>query len=106
MVFVTSSRAASQGRAYWAPYSVSKAALEALVGTYAAEIAKTNIRANLLNPGATRTAMRAKAFPGEDPDTLPSPEDVATASLPLCLPSCTSNGTTYAYANGKLTEKP
>jgi hypothetical protein len=47
---------------------------------------KTNVRANLLNPGATRTAMRAKAFPGEDPATLPTPDDVAAAALPLCLP--------------------
>jgi hypothetical protein len=49
--------------------------------------------------------MRAKAFPGEDPETLPTPEAVATATLLLCLPSCTSNGSIYDFANGTLTEQ-
>src|SRR5690606_6318185 len=93
-VFVTTG-ATNKLPAYWGAYSATKAALEALVKTYAAEIAKTNVKANLLNPGATRTAMRAKAFPGEDPATLPTPEAVAKAALPLCLPSCTSNGSIF-----------
>jgi len=104
-VFVTTGATQSLP-AYWGAYSATKAALEAMVKTYAAEIAKTNVKANLLNPGPTRTAMRAKAFPGEDPNTLPTPEEVAKAALPLCLPSCTSNGSIYAYADGQLTEKP
>ncbi len=104
-VFVTTG-ATNSLPAYWGAYSATKAALEALVKTYAAEITKTSVKANLLNPGGTRTAMRAKAFPGEDPDTLPTPEDVAKTALPLCLPSCTSNGSIYTYAKGKLTEKP
>jgi NAD(P)-dependent dehydrogenase (short-subunit alcohol dehydrogenase family) len=104
-VFVTTG-ATSKLPAYWGAYSATKAALEALVKTYAAEIAKTHVRANLLNPGATRTAMRAKAFPGEDPNTLPAPQEVAQAALPLCLPSCTSNGQIYTFANGTLTEHP
>ena len=61
-IFVTSGAALNR-RAYWGPYSVSKAALEALVQTYAAEVVNTNVRANLINPGPVRTAMRAKAFP-------------------------------------------
>lgn len=91
--------------AYWGAYSATKAALEALVRTYAAEVSKTEIRVNLLNPGPTRTAMRAKAFPGEDPARLPTPQDVATAALPLCLPSCTSNGSIYDFADGALAER-
>jgi NAD(P)-dependent dehydrogenase (short-subunit alcohol dehydrogenase family) len=80
-VFVTSA-AARHLRAYWGVYSVTKAALEALVKTYAAEISKTDVRANLFNPGPMRTAMRAKAFPGEDPATLPTAHEVAKAALP------------------------
>ena len=72
-VFVTSG--ASSGKyAYWGPYAVSKAGLEALVKTYAHELEDTSVRVNLVNPGSVRTAMRAKAFPGEDPNTLPDPE--------------------------------
>ncbi len=57
-------------------YCASKAALEHLTLTYAAEMAMTTVRSNLIDPGATRTAMRAKAFPGEDPATLPTPESI------------------------------
>ena len=103
-VFVTTGATQSLP-AYWGAYSATKAALEALVKTYAAEISKTEIRANLLNPGPTRTAMRAKAFPGEDPARLPTPDQVATAALLLCLPSCTSNGSIYTFADGKITEQ-
>ena len=71
-VFV-SSGAPQRPRAYWGAYAATKAALEALVKSYAAEQEVTAIKANLFNPGPTRTAMRAKAFPGEDPMTLPAP---------------------------------
>jgi NAD(P)-dependent dehydrogenase (short-subunit alcohol dehydrogenase family) len=63
-----------------------------LVETYAAEITKTNVRANLLDPGALRTAMRAAAFPGEDPETLPAPEEITEAFVDLAEPGCTRNG--------------
>jgi NAD(P)-dependent dehydrogenase (short-subunit alcohol dehydrogenase family) len=86
VVFVTSSRAASQGRAYWAPYSVSKAALEALAKTYANETADSTIKVNLVDPGATATAMRAEAYPGEDQETLQTPDEVAKVILGLSLP--------------------
>src|SRR5918999_2218567 len=89
--FVTSG-AASGRYAYWGPYAVSKAGLEALVRTYAHEIAITPVRANLINPGATRTAMRAKAFPGEDPNTLPAAEEIAPLFVELASPACTLNG--------------
>ncbi len=86
VVFVTSSRVASQGRAYWAPYSVSKAALEALAKTYANETADSAVKVNLVDPGATATAMRAEAYPGEDQETLQTPEEVAKVILGLSLP--------------------
>ncbi len=95
-IFVTSG-AARTCRAYWGTYSVSKAALEALVRCYAAEIANTPVRVNLLNPGPVATAMRAKAFPGEDPATLPQPDDLAELFVQLALPQLQENGRTYDY---------
>jgi NAD(P)-dependent dehydrogenase (short-subunit alcohol dehydrogenase family) len=89
-VFLTSGVAS--GRAYWGTYAVSKAGLEALVRTYAQEVAKTGVRVNLLNPGPTRTRMRATAFPGEDPESLKPAEAVTDAVLALALPECQSNG--------------
>jgi len=90
-VYLTSG-AAARPRAYWGAYAASKAGLEALVKSYAAEIAITPMRVNLFNPGATRTAMRAKAYPGEDPMTLKTPEDAAAEIVPLLLPACARNG--------------
>ena len=98
-VFVTSGAAQNQ-RAYWGTYAVTKAALDALVKTYAAECASTNVRANLFNPGPTRTLMRAKAIPGEDATTLPAPEEVAAKLIDLALPSETRNGQTIAFRGG------
>jgi NAD(P)-dependent dehydrogenase (short-subunit alcohol dehydrogenase family) len=102
-VFITSG-AATNARAYWAPYSVSKAALDALVRTYADETSATAVRVNLFNPGPTRTRMRALAMPGEDPMTLPTPEDVAEKILDLCLPGFTATGKLYDFRAGRLLE--
>jgi NAD(P)-dependent dehydrogenase (short-subunit alcohol dehydrogenase family) len=90
-VFLTSG-ASRDPRAYWAPYAASKAALDALVKCWAAELEVTPIKANLLNPGPTRTAMRAKAFPGEDPMSLPAPEAVAPAIVAMLQPGYRENG--------------
>jgi NAD(P)-dependent dehydrogenase (short-subunit alcohol dehydrogenase family) len=90
-IFVTSGIARAP-RAYWGPYAVSKAGLEALVKTYAAEIEKTRVRANLIGPGVVRTRLRARVFPGEDPMNLPPPESVAEAFVQLALPECQRNG--------------
>lgn len=87
-----SSGAASGKYAYWGPYAASKAGLEALVKTWAQELSNTHVRVNVVNPGATRTAMRAKAFPGEDSSTLPAPEDLLPLFLDLVSPDCTRNG--------------
>ena len=90
-IFV-SSGAASGAYAYWGPYAVSKAGLEALVKTYAQEVERTPVRANLINPGPIRTGMRAKAFPGEDPQSLSTPDDLAPLFVELASPACTRNG--------------
>ncbi len=100
-VFLTSG-VAHMGRAYWGPYSASKAALEVLVRTYAAECATTPVRANLFAPGPTRTRMYTGAFPGIDPLTLPTPEDVAKAIVPLCLADCAETGKIYSFREKKF----
>ena len=100
-VFVTS-RAATLARAYWAPYSVSKAALDVLARTYAAETSSTAVRVNLFDPGATRTRMRAMVMPGEDPMTLPTPAEVAERIVDLCLPGFAETGKLYEFRSGKL----
>ncbi|MFT3987285.1 SDR family NAD(P)-dependent oxidoreductase [Aestuariivirga sp.] len=96
-VFVTSGLA-HKCWPYWGPYSISKAALEAMVKTYAGEIATTPARANCFSPGATRTDMRASAMPGEDPMSLPTAEEVAAQIVPMCAPDFTDNGAVYKYA--------
>jgi len=95
-IFVSSGASAARN-AYWGPYAVSKAALEALVKTYAHEIETTSVRANLINPGPIRTAMRAKAFPGEDPMGLATPADLAPLFVELASPAATANGEVVAF---------
>jgi NAD(P)-dependent dehydrogenase (short-subunit alcohol dehydrogenase family) len=102
-VFMTSG-AATNTRAYSGPYSVSKAALNALARTYAAETASTAVRVNLFNPGPTRTRMRAQVMPGEDPMTLPTAEQVAEKILALCLPNFAESGKLYDFYAAKLLE--
>ena len=91
VIFVTSGVARS-ARAYWAPYSVTKAALEALAKTYANETQDSPIKVNIIDPGATATRMRAEAYPGEDQATLRTPEAVAEAFVPLVMPNFTETG--------------
>jgi NAD(P)-dependent dehydrogenase (short-subunit alcohol dehydrogenase family) len=95
-VFVTSGVAA--GRAYWGAYAVSKGAVETLARTYAHEVAKTTVRVNVINPGATRTRMRAQAFPGEDPQSLKPADDDALMEVFVSLaePACARNGETVS----------
>lgn len=76
-VVMVSSGAAVAPIAYWGPYAASKAALEHLTLTYAEEVKASKIRVNLLDPGAVATRMRAKAFPGEDANTLPTPDAIS-----------------------------
>jgi NAD(P)-dependent dehydrogenase (short-subunit alcohol dehydrogenase family) len=100
-VFLTSGAGANP-RAYRGLYSASKAALDSMARTYAAETAATPIKVNLFNPGPTRTRMRAAVMPGEDPMTLPTPEEVAEAIVPLCLPSFQETGKLYDFRVKKL----
>jgi NAD(P)-dependent dehydrogenase (short-subunit alcohol dehydrogenase family) len=93
VLFVTST-AARRHTAFWGAYAVSKAALETMALTYAEECGTTTqIRVNLLNPGAMRTAMRKKAMPGEDPETLLKPEALAPKLVEMLSPSFTETGT-------------
>lgn len=90
-MFVTSS-VARNPRMYWGPYAASKAALENMVQTYADEMNHTNVRANIIDPGGVRTNMRAQAFPGEDPMSLPAPEALTETFVELAETTCTKNG--------------
>jgi NAD(P)-dependent dehydrogenase (short-subunit alcohol dehydrogenase family) len=101
VVFMTSG-AGSNPRAYRGLYSATKAALDSMARTYAVETASTPIKVNLFNPGPTRTSMRAAVMPGEDPMTLPTPEEVAATIVPLCLPSFTESGKLYDFRVKKL----
>lgn len=95
-IFVTSGLA-QKCWPYWGPYSISKAALEAMMKTYAAEVASTKLRVNCFSPGPTRTKMRATAMPGEDPETLPTAEDVAAQIVPMCMDDFSDNGGVWKY---------
>ncbi|HKD24074.1 MAG TPA: SDR family NAD(P)-dependent oxidoreductase [Rhizomicrobium sp.] len=91
-VLFVSSGAARKHTPFWGGYAMSKAALESIALTYAAECEPTKVRVNLFNPGPVRTKMRAKAFPGEDPQSLRPPEAAVPTILDLLSPECTKNG--------------
>ncbi len=91
-VFVTSGVARTP-RAFWGAYGATKAAMENLVLSWADEVENTPLRINLFNPGPTATRMRAQAFPGEDPNTLPSPDTAARALVSLCGLELIAHGT-------------
>ncbi len=95
-VFVTSSVARSP-RAFWGAYGATKAGMENLVLSWADEVENTALRVNLYDPGRTATRMRAQAFPGEDPNTLPRPEEVARALVELCAPDLAQHGQLTRY---------
>jgi len=100
-VFITSG-AASKALAYMGPYAASKAALDTLVRVWANETASTHLRVNLFSPGPIRTRMRAQVFPGEDPMTLDTPDQVAEFIVPMCAPEWTETGKLYDYKARKL----
>ncbi|MBF0621051.1 MAG: SDR family NAD(P)-dependent oxidoreductase [Magnetococcales bacterium] len=82
-VINVSSSVGHEGRAYWGAYAASKAALNNITETWAAELSNTDIRVNTVNPGGTATPMRAQAFPGESQETLPTADQVARVFLYL-----------------------
>jgi len=92
---VLSSGAAHSARAFWGPYAASKAAVEAMVRSWADETRNYPLRVNAVDPGATRTAMRALAVPGEDPNTLPHPSEIAQRIVELASPELTRTGEIY-----------
>ncbi|MFC7052776.1 SDR family NAD(P)-dependent oxidoreductase [Hansschlegelia quercus] len=101
-VFLTSS-AVHKDRAYWGGYAVTKAGVEALARSYAAETAaNTAVRVMLVNPGPLRTAMRAKAMPGEDPATLKTPADLAPKIVALCAPDWSETGRLYDFPSDRV----
>ncbi|MDI7774644.1 SDR family NAD(P)-dependent oxidoreductase [Asticcacaulis sp. EMRT-3] len=86
-VFLTTGDSVTQGRAFWGPYGATKAAMETLVRAWADEVEITPIRTALLSPGAMRTKMRAAAYPGEDPQSLPHPDEIVPLLLELAAPT-------------------
>ena len=101
-----SSGAAHKCRAFWGPYSVSKAAVEALARTYAHETENTPVRVVSVDPGATRTAMRAKAMPGEDPSTLPDPDEIAPELVKLASPAFDRTDVLFRFPARTLHDYP
>ena len=95
-VFVTCP-ASSGDQAYWGPYAVSKAGLEALIKTYARELADTETKVNLINPGIVATGLRAKAFPGENSKMLATPNDIAPLFVELSAPELKANGQIFSF---------
>lgn len=89
---ILSSSAAHSARAFWAPYAASKAAVETMMRSWAHETESLPLRVNAADPGATRTAMRAQAMPGEDPETLPHPSEIARRIVPLASPDLKETG--------------
>jgi NAD(P)-dependent dehydrogenase (short-subunit alcohol dehydrogenase family) len=92
-----SSGAAHHCRPFWGPYSVSKAAVEALARTYAQEVQSTPIRVVAVDPGRTRTAMRAQAMPGEDPATLPTPAEIVPYLVEMASPAFSRNNVLFRF---------
>jgi len=99
-----SSGVAHTCRAFWGPYAASKAAVEVMARSWAEETKQMKLKINSVNPGATRTAMRAQAMPGEDPATVQHPSEVAKAILPLVSPDYAETGKLFDMRKGLLVE--
>ena len=92
-----SSKAAQSRKAFWGVYAASKSALDAMVQCWAEETEQTNLKITLVNPGPVRTQMRAKAMPGENPDKLPMPVDIAPRLVPLLAPDWDTHGEIISF---------
>lgn len=90
-IFVTSG-IVQHPTAFWGPYAASKSALETMVETYAEEVAYSPLKVNIIDPGVLRTEMRAEAFPGEKPETLPLPDTIVERFIALASPGYSSTG--------------
>lgn len=100
-VLFMSSTAAKSCRPYWGTYSITKAALDAMAATYAAEVRQSSLAVNVFYPGAIRTRMRAQAMPGEDPETLPLPEVLVPDIVRMLSPDFEESGTVFDYRTGR-----
>jgi len=105
-LFITSGAASRRPmKPYWGPYALSKAALDALARTYAVETQNvSNVKVMLANPGPLRTAMRAKAMPGEDPTTLKTPAEFAEKAVRLVSPQWGETGKLYDFPTDCISE--
>ena len=101
VVFITSGKS-YKCLPFWSNYSVPRAALEAMMRIYALEMEPTKVRVNGYSPGGARTRLRAQAMPGEDPSKLPTPEEVMTPIVEMCLPAFTDTGAVYRCSNNAL----
>lgn len=99
---IMSSNAAHSARAFWAPYAASKAAVETMMRSWAHETESLPLRVNAADPGATRTAMRAQAMPGEDPETLPHPSEIAKRIVPLASPDLKETGLIFQARHSRF----
>lgn len=99
-VILVTSGAATNFRPFLGAYAITKAALDAMGKTYAAEMEKTNVTCNLLSPGPIRTDMRATFMPGEDPMTLPHPDEVAELFVEMATPAFSKNGEVVKFQRG------
>ncbi|RUU54559.1 SDR family NAD(P)-dependent oxidoreductase [Mesorhizobium sp. M2C.T.Ca.TU.002.02.1.1] len=99
---ILSSSAAHSARAFWAPYAASKAAVETMMRSWAHETESLPLRVNAADPGATRTAMRAQAMPGEDPETLPHPSEIARRIVPLASPDLKETGLIFRAKHNRF----
>jgi NAD(P)-dependent dehydrogenase (short-subunit alcohol dehydrogenase family) len=104
VVFISSGAAhRAEMRPYWGAYAISKGALDIMMRTYAAETATTSkVKVMGVNPGPLRTRMRAKAMPGEDPQTLKTPEELSPKLVELCLPTWNETGAIYDFPTDKV----
>jgi len=99
---ILSSNVAHSARAFWAPYAASKAAVETLTRSWAHEVESLPLRVNAADPGASRTALRAQAMPGEDPETLPHPSEIARRIVPLASPALKENGLIFQAKHNRF----
>jgi NAD(P)-dependent dehydrogenase (short-subunit alcohol dehydrogenase family) len=101
-IFLTTGSSVTGGRAFWGPYGATKAAMETLVRAWADEIEITPIRAAIVSPGAMRTRMRAAAYPGEEPESVPLPDEIAPLILELADPGKAPPLETVHFPDWKL----
>lgn len=94
-VVMVTSTVGHEARAYWGAYAVSKAGLEMMTKVYAEEQGKSSIKANLIDPRATRTGMRSQAYPGENSTTVKTPEETTDTFVELALPTLEAQGQTF-----------